>query len=309
MTYRVITDYRAGIPQTPTGTVGPFRMIALHDTEGGVGEKGALGTIQFLIDRKDRNASYHEIWSWEELTKAFTARRIVPPTSAAHSVNPFPPSAGGSYEPDALVRAALGARVNDPNRAIYAVSIAGKVADVDRWSKDPAFVAACMRRIAEIQKELNIPAQRGEHFRFNPSTRSDWGRLLTPALTAQEGHMADIDTFLLESITIDKGAAIRSAPSGTASVLFTTGDTSSAVSVGTKNGFHCYWIIAQKRWGYTSTSANVLSRSPYVNEVVKEVSTGITQAQLDAAVATATTGGIATGISREKSRLRKLLGL
>ena len=108
-----------------------------------------------------------------------------------------------------------------------------------------------------------------------------------------ETPVADIDTFILETIRIDAAANIRSAPSDGASLLFQTGSASTAVSVGTKNGYHAYWIADRKAWGYTSTRANVLERKPYQNtvEIIKEVPTGITQAQLDAAKATATAAG------------------
>lgn len=127
-----------------------------------------------------------------------------------------------------------------------------------RWLDDPGFVEG------------------------SPSRRD---RLL--AYLNAEDSVADIDTFKLETIRIDGKANIRSAPDDAASVLFQTADPSSALSVGTKNGYHAYWINSLGRWGYTSTSANVLSREPYQNtvEVVKEVPTGITQAQLDAAKA------------------------
>lgn len=273
--YNVREDYRAGIPQTPTGTIGPFLMIAEHDTEGGTGDAGAIGTIYFLIDRADRNASYHELWAWDEGTRIFRVRRIVPPTSAAHSVNPFPPSKGGSYEPDATVRAALGARVNDPNRVIYAVSIAGTKADVNRWSTDPDFVAACKRRIAEIRKELNIPDRRAEHFRFNPSTRSDWGTLLTPALNAQ-GDMPVLSTYAVEKVVLDKDARVRSAPSAgpvERSFLTPSDRYSTVTRIGTlvnaDGEWSVYWVYGWNAWGYT-LKQNIVSVEPISEGASKE---------------------------------------
>lgn len=109
--------------------------------------------------------------------------------------------------------------------------------------------------------------------------RSDWGAWMQAQLTEEEGPMADIDTFALEQIRIDGSANIRAAPADDADVLFKTGSPSSAVSVGTKNGYHVYWIEAHKRWGYTSTNANVLSRQPY------EPIVGVAQTEYDAALA------------------------
>ena len=320
--YQVFANYRAGVPQTPTGTVGPFLMLALHDTEGGAGYSGAMGTLQFLIDRADRNASYHELWAWDVSTRTFTVIRIVPPTSAAHSVNPFPPSKGGSYEPDATVRAALGARVNDPNRVIYAVSIAGSVAQVNTWSTDADFVAACKRRIAELTKELKLPNRKGEHFRINPSTRSDWGRLLTPALDAE--------------VTVDMGVATRpvrqqwDVPDGMA--FWTEGP-----SMGERKffvGAARLWSNGEsldgnwrrleyedspgqgeELWAWRANMTPVAGTrnpatgfgSPAIGTV--EVSTGITQEQLTAAAEAGKQEGIKTGTQAEKSRLRQFLGL
>lgn len=266
MEYRVINDFRPEMPQTKTGMVGPFRMIALHDTEGGVGDVGSRNTANFLVSTAaDRNASYHELWGWDEATKVFTVRRIVPPTSAAHSVNPFPPP-GGSYQPDAYVRAALGDRWQDPNRVIYAVSISGKVADVNRWSEDPDFVAACARRLAELERDLMALPHRGEHFRINPSTRSDWGKLLTPKLTQKE-DMPMLARYAIERITIDKSARIRNAPTinSEKSYLTPADRFASAVRVGTLDNsegeWSVYWVRAWNSWGYT-LKQNVIKVDP-----------------------------------------------
>lgn len=318
-TYRIVKDYRPDIPQTPTGTVGPFLMAALHDTEGGVGDAGALATIRFLIDRKDRNASYHELWSWDEATRVFTVRRIVPPTSAAHSINPYPPSKGGSYEPDALVREALGARVNDPNRVVYAVSIAGKVADVNRWSTDSDFVMACQRRLAEIRAELRMPDRKGEHFRFSPSTRSDWGKLLTSAI---DGKEIWVDILPVQEQWKTKLGArfFAGGPEGVGiPKRFNVVMTVTSIAETTDNRFRLVaWnneILFVERAGLEPIAGTRNPKTgygaptPIIKEVIKEVPTGITQSQVDLAVAAATEKGIQTGTNAEKSRLRKLLGL
>lgn len=323
-TYRVVADYRSGIPQTPTGTIGPFLMLALHDSEGGVGDKGAIGTIQFLIDRPDRNASYHEIWAWDEATKVFTVRRIVPPTSAAHSLNPFPPSKGGSYEPDAIVREALGARVNDPNRVVYAVCIAGKVADVNRWSEDPDFVSACYRRILELRHELKIPKRKGEHFRLNPSTRSDWGRLLTPALDVKENFWMDLLPVQQQWKTKVGAKFYAGGPEGVGiPKQFNAVVTVTSIMESADFRFRVVAWNEELLWveragiepipNTRNPASGYGAPAPIVVEKTVEVPTGITQEQLNKETAAAEEKGIQVGVKQERSRvlsaLRTLLGL
>jgi hypothetical protein len=310
--YIVKNDYRAGIPQTPTGTIGPFRMVALHDTEGGVGDAGAIGTIYFLIERSDRNASYHELWSWNETTRSFVVRRIVPPTSAAHSVNPFPPSKGGSYEPDATVREALGARVNDPNRVIYAVSIAGTKADVNRWSSDPDFVAACKRRLAEIRSELNIPNRKGEHFRFNPSTRSDWGPLLTPALDGQEvmDWYKNIVAITPVKVRLSAETSYRLRPDLSAeSQPFVLGVEDTRIMIGTVKGFD---FGAGPDWGVMLSNNGLLGQGGlrvfHTQDILEQEALGTTQT-VEVVKEVPDPDAYDNGVSAEKSRLRMLLGL
>lgn len=319
-TYRIINDYRAGVPQTPMGRVLNFLMVALHDTEGGVGDAGARGTIQFLIDRADRNASYHEIWAWNEATKTFTVFRIVRTTSAAHSLNPFPPSKGGSYEPDATVRAALGTRVGDPNAAVYAVSIAGKVGDVNRWSADPDFVAACKRRLLEIKMELGVSAK-AEHFRFNPSTRTDWGQMLTPALSG-ERVWGMLFKPVLQKWNTKVGAGFYTDGPGVG-IRKTFSIVTEVTSIAESEDFKwriLAWndeLLFAERAGLdviegTRNPATGYG-APTITTKTVEVPTGITQTQLteavNAATANALLDGEAVGVTKEKSRLRTLLGL
>ncbi|MCA1570875.1 MAG: hypothetical protein LC798_11260 [Chloroflexi bacterium] len=174
MTYRVIERYDSRMPSSPRNRA-RFVCIFGHDTEGGVGAAGAQGTINFLINTAGtRNASYSEMWAFEQGSGDFTVLRIVPPTRAAHSVSPHPPV----YNPDAVARSVMGAGVNDPNQAGYAVSVAGKVADVDRWARDARFLAGARRRRSELNAELGV-SRIVEHFRLQPSNRTDWGKTLT----------------------------------------------------------------------------------------------------------------------------------
>jgi len=181
---------RFGLVPSSPGDGTPFTLFACHDTEGGTGRTGAAGTIQFLHDTAaERNASYHEIWGWDAAGGGvLTVFRIVPANRAAHSVAPQPPP--GPYEPDAWVRSKLGVNVNDPNQGVYAISIAGKVADVDALAVNPAFLREARIRFAQLSNELGIEF-RAEHFRFNPRTRTDWGRTMMAALgglTIPEDH-------------------------------------------------------------------------------------------------------------------------
>ena len=172
---------RFGLVPSSPGDGTPFTLFACHDTEGGTGRTGASGTIQFLHDTAAvRNASYHEVWGWDEAGGGvLTVFRIVPANRAAHSIAPQPPP--GPYEPDAWVRSKLGSNVNDPNQGVYAISIAGKVADVDALAGNPAFLHEARIRFAQLSHELGIEF-RAEHFRFNPRTRTDWGRRMMAAL-------------------------------------------------------------------------------------------------------------------------------
>jgi hypothetical protein len=306
-TYEVIEDYRDAVPQTRTGTVGPFLLFALHDTEGGTGDVGAIGTLYFLMQRADRNASYHELWSWDEDKRRFRVRRIVPPTSAAHSLNPFPPFKGGSYEPDAVVRHALGARVNDPNRVVYAVAIAGRKADVERYASIPDFVHAAKRRLTELRAELKMPNRMAEHFRFNPSTRSDWGLSLTPAIEGLLDMVIRTPIVTEEWDTIPGVASTFIRMDGSTGYFTEAARVKSIAEVTLPDGADARLLdygenheaLVIKRKGLVPIPGTRIVGSP--KEVVTEVPTGLTQADLDKARE--------SGASEEKSRLRQLLGI
>jgi hypothetical protein len=175
MTYSVQTYFLPAMPKTlRRGET--FRLIACHTTEGGAGFAGAKATADWMAaTAAQRNASYHEMWAWDPPT--FTVLQLVPATHASHSVGPQV----DVYTPDAWVVESLGAGWRDPNYWIYAVSIAGTVGLVNGWAQDPAFLAACNRRMAELKAALGV-SRRAEHFRFNPRTRTDWGTVLTPLL-------------------------------------------------------------------------------------------------------------------------------
>lgn len=192
MSLRVIKHHlqNAGMPATPRGTRAPQLAVACHDTEGMYTEQGAWNTISWMhATAAERNASYNEFWVFNEETKELLVIEVVAATHAAHSIAPQPYSSGGVlYDPDAEVRAALGANVWDPNMWVYAVSIAGRVADVERFTTYFEFREAARARLIQIGAEYRVKVGNLlEHFRFNPRTRTDWGRSLVPALLEEEG--------------------------------------------------------------------------------------------------------------------------
>jgi hypothetical protein len=189
-TYKIENNYRAGVPQTAfAGGAGPYRGISCHWTAGGKGRAGALGTVQFFIDLADRNASYHEIWWWEN--KTFGVMRVVPAANASHSMNPTPPT----WNPNALVKRILGDKVGDPNRYSYSVSFAGMPADLTAAMQDPDFIAACARRTGELIRAFPSlsPAPLFNHADGQPATRTDWGTALRPAIYKVMGQVGGDD--------------------------------------------------------------------------------------------------------------------
>ena len=241
MTYTISTNYDSRIPSWP-GNGTPFTLFACHDTEGGQGRVGAMGTVQFLIDRRDRGASYHELWWYHENTDEFGVIRIVQPFRAAGSIAPNTPP----YYPTSFVKTALGRSAWDPNQGVYAVSIAGRVADVNRYAQNPKFLAHANRRMQELRAELGID-KRAEHFQFQPGNRTDWGTLLTPALggltipatlppVQEEPHM-DLELVMkLEHWTAVAGAVVRREPVGTGEVIATLAGGAAVTIAETKDG-------------------------------------------------------------------------
>lgn len=168
------------------------RAVAVHDTEGGTSDEAMWATISWMhATARQRNASYNEFWRFSEATGELRCVVVVPSAYAAHSIAPQPFNAEGLpvYAPDEQVRAALGTGWRDPNMWVYAISICGKVADVERFARDARFIAAARQRLEQL-KAKGIPSDRLlEHFRFNPRTRSDPGRSVVPAIQAKEEVM------------------------------------------------------------------------------------------------------------------------
>lgn len=176
---------RFGLLPSSPGDGTPYTLIACHDTEGAPGAQGAWDTASWMhATAAQRNASYHEIWGWDD--PVLTVLRLVEPSRAAHSIAPQPISPDSGlplYAPDAWVREQLTAGGNewDPNQGSYAVAIAGSVAYVDALALSPRFLAAARARFDRI-RDLTGTRARAEHFRYNPRTRSDWGRRMMAAL-------------------------------------------------------------------------------------------------------------------------------
>jgi hypothetical protein len=216
-TYRIEDNFRSGVPQTAfLNGAGPFRGISCHWTAGAPGRNGALGTVQFFIDRADRNASYHEIWWWEN--KTFGVMRVVRPERASHSMNPTPPT----WSPTALVRRILGTKVGDPNRYSYSVSFAGMPADFERAMTDPDFVHGMARRTRELYAQFGSLAADPlfNHGEGQPATRYDWGTVARPKIYAALNAPEDDDMYEWVSkmtpakfrATVLVGVPIRTAP-------------------------------------------------------------------------------------------------
>lgn len=264
---RVRDHFLAGMPSTPRGTNGPFRLIACHTTEGALGVAGAEGTARFLVDTAGtRSASYHELWAWDGAD--LHVLRIVPPTHAAHSLAPQPPP--GPYEPDAWVRDSLGDVWRDPNMWVYAVSIAGRTSvEGVAYAQNPAFLSHARKRL----NSLGI-GRLAEHSRFNPRTRSDWGSGLTKAIGGLILPIEDDMDWLSRMTpltpyiaTLDADSRVRNAPSltSTQSAIVTSREVTVVGEVpgDTHAGSQRWLAYLSTNWGLGVThESNEVSRKP-----------------------------------------------
>lgn len=182
MSYRVEEHY--GTPGLPhyAGNGTPFGVIGGHSTETEAGEEALWNVLAWMAATgAQRGASYHELWAWTpEKPDDFLVARTVPPNRAAGSVG-----IGHTLNLDTWARECLNRSRNasDPNQGIYATAIVGRSKTIrDEWARDRRFVRFVHRRLVEIREESkrwqSIQLDRiAEHFRFQPTTRSDWGRL------------------------------------------------------------------------------------------------------------------------------------
>lgn len=295
---KIEQNYVAGIPQTTVAGFAP-RGLAWHWTAGATGRAGAEGTIRHFVNtRLTTNASYH-ILVWVEHTANHVgcltvAMWIVPMGRASHSMNPgaaFKPKTGSALEAARFAEVhRILARDSDPNADSVSISYCGMPANLAADLKCATF-RNDLRSLAKqliAHPDFIIDKPHFGHGWIQPTTRYEmdqvgidffamlYGSEATTPDTATPPPtggttVADIDTYILEQCTIDAGAAIRAAPADNAAVLFTTGATKATViTVGTKNGFHAYWVNTLKRWGYTKTSANILTRDPIDAMTAKE---------------------------------------
>lgn len=186
-TYKIENNYKP-VPQTAfVGGRGPTYGIACHWTVGNPGRAGALGTINYFLANPGLNASYHELWWWEN--KTFGVMRIVPVANAAHSMNP------ASANPDAIARAAMASGIVDANRYAYAVSFCGSEAHLNPALQDPDFVRAAARRVRELMDQFKSTMTARPLFAHRnyqpPPNKIDWGTVFTgkiyEALATPEG--------------------------------------------------------------------------------------------------------------------------
>ena len=217
--YAVVDDFRDGMPQTALSGVLRPRGIAGHTTEGGEGEAGWEGTVDFLIAQAARSASYHE--GWYPKLGGFEARVIVNPAHAAHSMNPRQPP--WRNPPDPRVARILGDRWWDPNAVSYAVSIAGSTGvTIPRLIGDPGFMAGARRRYAELLAQFASSLSPDPLFNHGEgqADRTDWG-IFRSALLATPAPQEDDDMLLTrtwrrrrETWTTVPGAPFRATEPG-----------------------------------------------------------------------------------------------
>jgi hypothetical protein len=320
MGYIIEDMYLAGIPQTILVGGLASRGIACHWTAGAPGRAGAVATARYFVNNT-RNASYHEIWWWDGTT--FGVLRIVPIDRAAHSMNPNQPP----WEPVPLVREILGDKWWNPNSYSYTVSFAGMPEDLAAAIRSPGFVGYATRRIRELlaqETTISHPRPLFNHGEGQPSTRYDWGTELRPLIYAQlfgdplpgmEDEMEFRNPIVTQEWdTVKNWLPGFTRPDGSTGT-FTEVVRVKSIAEGTINGVdsrlldygpdHEALVIGRK--GLANPGTRYVGAQ--IVEVVKEIPTGITQAQFDKAVADATLAGTEAGKTTEKSRLRSFLGL
>lgn len=287
----------SGMPCTPRHSRPPQLAVACHDTEGGTTDEAMWATISWMhATAATRNASYNEFWRFSEITGELRVVVVVPATHAAHSVAPQPisPSSGlPLYQPDAQVKAALGGYVGDPNMWIYAVAVCGRVADTERFVQDRRFLVAAKQRIAQLEKQGIKTANLLEHFRFNPRTRTDWGRSLVPALKSLEAVPVFRNPIVTQEWdTVPGPGSTFTRPDGTTG-YFTTVERVKAIADFTLNGVEMRLLdygpnheaLTIPRYGGLTNPGLRIVGSPV--PTVREVPTGITQEQVTSAAASA----------------------
>lgn len=318
MTLHVEQNYAAGIPQTAVVGFDP-RGLAWHWTAGGTGRAGAESTIRHFINTRGTvNASYHILLWFEAATKRTYAMWIVRPTVAAHSLAPanaFKVKTGSARELQRFteVRRILGAKAGDPNAGCIAISFCGMPADLAAAMKDPVFradVRELARQLIEHPRVIDRP--HFGHGWIQPITRYEtdvttggadiliaqlYGSEAAPAPTPSGGNdmIPRNPVVTQEWDTVPGEASTFTRPDGTTG-WFTDKERVKTVLEGTVSGKDARVIdygpdheaLVIMRGGLTNPGTRIVgsptaTTTVVTKEVIKEVPTGITEAEVQAA--------------------------
>lgn len=335
---KIEQNYVAGIPQTTVAGWQPLGL-AWHWTAGGTGRAGAQATINhFVATRYTVNASYHILIWCEHRTGhvgcVTVAQWIVPMSKASHSIAPsqaFVPKYGNARETArfAEVRRILGTKASDPNAGCVSISYCGMPADMARdIAECQSFVPDLKALSKQLIDHATYIAARPHfgHGWIQPSTRYELDRthggedMLIGRLYGEPIVKLGDDMQYWKPVQ-EKWTAKANARfwDGAGNEKFFTGGDSLISFMESSDGLYRLVrygneALVVERAGLTVVAGSRVpatgfgyppAPAPTTVTVVKEVPTGITQAQVDVAVAAARDDAILD----EKARLRVLLGL
>ena len=306
MTLRIEQTYPNGVPQTAVQGWSP-KGLAWHWTAGGTGRAGWDGSVRHLIaTRYTVNASYHAGFWHEHDAETTVVQWIVPSTKAAHSIAPSKVFELNPNKPRALQEARFAEvrrillRDNDPNADCIALSYAGMPADLQRdllCSVFRADVQQLARQIIDHPTVIDRP-----HFghgwiqpisRYEMDVATDFIGLLYGESDMQFWKPVQEDWTTKTGARFWDGNGNEKAfttPDRVRSIAESSDGNYRLVKYGTNE------LLVMERAGLTPiTGTRVPAPGSYgfPPPEVKEVPTGITQAQLDAAKASATAAGFA----------------
>ena len=320
MSLRVETNYVAGVPQTVIRGGLQCYGQDWHWTAAGTGRAGAEAVIRgFVATRYTTNASYH-LLVWSEHKPGHVgcityAMWIVPPDRASHSLNPANCWKYNDSKPRAQqdtrfaeVRRILGPKASDPNAGSIAVSYCGMPADLARDVQCPVFVADCRKLSTDLAA---IPTMNDRpHFAhgwIQPITRYEMDSapvggtdLIISKMYAAAGAPAEEDemTWVNEvrwyktprRVIIRATATYRLTPDLNDAEAYVSTTDEERVIIGEVNGLDFgagpLWLVIGGDNGVPKVvhSQDVIGEKPLVSETVKEVLTGLTDADIDKAV-------------------------